>query len=104
MRAPISETACRQSYAKRRRAGRRPARNSSQLPALAAQIEVPQDSACSLKEAALAEAKRRWPAIIILTVRHLDAEFGAAVYFTFPGGKYMAVWFSGTNELMVTSE
>src|SRR3977135_575894 len=56
------------------------------------------------KVEALEEAERRWPGIIVLTERQLDDELGVAVYFTFPGGKYMAVWFSGTDELGVVSE
>jgi hypothetical protein len=62
------------------------------------------DSTCEQSVGALEEAKRRWPGIVVLTKRRLDDELGVAVYFTFPGGKYMAVWMSGTNEIGVVSE
>gem|GEM_PF-4497275 len=53
---------------------------------------------------AIEETKRRWPGVAILTHRHLDDELGVAVYFTFPGGQYMAVWVSGINQLCLMPE
>ncbi|HVK54810.1 MAG TPA: hypothetical protein VM532_07245 [Burkholderiales bacterium] len=57
-----------------------------------------------LKISATQEAENRWPGITILTERQLDNELGVAVYFTFPGGKHMAVWMSGADELGIVAE
>src|SRR5262245_39989825 len=54
--------------------------------------------------AAMEEAKRRWPGIVVMTHRYLDDKLGMGVYFTFPGGKCMAVWMSGTDKVSVASE
>jgi hypothetical protein len=55
-------------------------------------------------QGATREALRRWPGIVILTDKPLGDGLGVAVYFTFPGGKYMAVWVSGTDEVGIVSE
>jgi hypothetical protein len=58
----------------------------------------------ALKISAMQKAESRWPGITILAERQLDDELGVAVYFTFPGGKHMAVWMSGADELGVVAE